>query len=333
MGQKVSTVNDNGSQNRFNEVSETLEYTEKMVFIRHGHIYIFDIDKNITLFDVPFDISTSEENTALGYNGSMELILVMEKSVKKNQQFDVITFDRDYNIKSRFDFHEKGQKTYAGEVLMKHLKTISFNLESDGHTSWKNIGLIDMILVKNNMGDKIYIQKEAKLSDDGSYIIYPSTYDQKKYDLKTHNQNVCYDKYDNKTFMVVYNNKNGRNNYLFGCYKAKNNGDGSPIRQSSPIELCSYAQYGYIPQVYHFEATEKYLLIGLRINALLVYQSMVYIMDKTSFKILRKFDGWHPTKYCDYTDWCQNNMNILKEVQGMSKMAEDVLKLILSFVS
>jgi hypothetical protein len=342
MGQKQSSDIDESKHFINLRKKRFFEYTEQMVYMTDNRqIHIYDLDnkdsRNFIEYKNVSQIPKSlhKANTALGYNGLGELLLVVAKDVtnksyKNKQSFHVMIIDRHFQIKSISEFCWRGAKISPTEVLMKHLKKINFNIESKEEI-WQelNIHINNCKLVKMHLGDKVFISDLAKLSYDKKRIVYPF-----KYGLKTHAQNVCYDRYDDKTFMVVHDNMDGLNNFVI--VRCSSNG-GEVLQKSRGYYF--YAKSGNIPQIYHFEATRKYLLIGIRGETLWGYHSMIYILDKNSildksrYDTIRVLDGWHPTLYGDYENWCLNSVELLKEIEGMKKMAEDMLKLILSYVS
>lgn len=85
---------------------------------------------------------------------------------------------------------------------------------------------------------------------------------------------------------------------------------------------------GVIDTIYSLECSRKYLLIGARMRT---HTYSIIVLDK-DYNAIYQIPGYRPTCRNDYHMWLKENVELLKTVEEMKKMAEAILGIILSYV-
>lgn len=305
-----------------------LEYSDQIVYVHKQVVHFHDIIQNRDIARTPLEIDLQTEyieaydrlHTAIGC--TTDSLLVVCRIVEKDLilppplkcEYEIMVFNKKLDITSRNRITDIRKKSITVGVLQDEIGRLNFNCES----------------VEKRYGEKVILPHEGSIrkTDEDTYIFSP------KHRSYVNLQATCYDKYNDSIFMLIFSNDPDSNTtYQFEEFNKDK--DWVLLRKSDIGHLDPRLGKEQRQEVYHMECGRYYISIGLKqtIHGTGEVLFTIYLFNKETFKLYNKFSGCHPTFRDDYDDWFKNNLNIMKNIETLNKINEDLLKIILFYIS
>lgn len=303
------------------EMDHSFEYPEQLVYLYKKRVHVYDIEYKKVLTSVRYHLYNKQmygdfldrDLTAVACKNTDLLLIVGTEKGYGEAEYTVVVLDRKLDIIKEYYTYRSVPKSLTANILLGEIGSLNFNAES----------------VEDKYGEKTSLPHDAIIHKTGADTFLVDS----ERGNHNHYQNICYDKYTDTVLMLISIQRGesfDSGEYFIEEWKKSDTNwillGTSPILQMDIIPRKS-------SEVYHFECGRKYISLGVKYGKEISRRGMICLYDKNSFKSVNSFPGYHPTFWDDYDRWFGKSLQTLKNTEILNKINEDLLKLILFYIS
>lgn len=302
------------------------EYSDQIVYFRYGDIHQYDTAQKTDLVIRQLSLvytHNDPDKIAMGYSGTDNLVIIRKSETTHSKNFKTLKFDKNMKIIEKHQGYDerlnKWSREYDGDlehILIKKRGSASYNSES----------------VFGRFGDRVALPHNIYLKKEDNKTWYEVEPDPKK---RVPISNLCYDKYEDSLLLIPMVMHDTVLGYDIEMWRRVSTNEGCEQKWELDRELKDFDidRERTFSQV---ECGRSHILLGMTKREWYfanVSTPRIYILDKYTFKVLVSFEGCHPTFRDDYGTWFKDRLKNISEIPMLSKMSEDLLKIILLYVS